>query len=70
MVRYTKQIKKIEALPPALRNRGRKRLKQIMWWTFGALIVFFVFLVASGGAFGNLKLRRDDSIFGKTPPLS
>lgn len=62
-VRYTKQIKTIAAIPPALRNRGRKRLKQFMWWAFGALIVLFVFLVGNGGAFGSLKSRRDD-MFG------
>lgn len=51
-------------IPPALRNRGKKRLKQFMWWIFGALIVLFVFVVGNSGAIKNLRPRKDDSFLG------
>ncbi|KAK1400279.1 hypothetical protein POM88_010142 [Heracleum sosnowskyi] len=52
-------------IPPALRNRGKRRLKQIMWWIFGGLmIVLLIFLVVNAGASKNLRPRKDDSFSG------
>ncbi|KAK1397327.1 putative microtubule-associated protein futsch [Heracleum sosnowskyi] len=51
-------------IPPALRNRGKRPMKQFMWWISGALIVLFIFLVANSGAFKNLRPRKDDSFLG------
>lgn len=61
---YNKYNKAKATIPPALRNRGKRRLKQFMWWIFGGLIVLFIFLVGNGGAFKNLRTRKDDSFLG------
>ncbi|KAL8147473.1 uncharacterized protein LOC141707873 [Apium graveolens] len=55
-------------IPPALRNRGKKRLKQFMWWIFGALIVLFIFLVGNSGAFKNLRPLKEDGFLGNQQP--
>ncbi|KAL1815871.1 hypothetical protein ACET3Z_018445 [Daucus carota] len=65
---FNKHSKAKATIPPALRNRGKRSLKQFMWWIFGGLIVLFIFLAGNGGAFKNLRSRKDDSLFGNHPP--
>ncbi|XP_074368979.1 uncharacterized protein LOC141708999 [Apium graveolens] len=56
-------------IPPALRNRGKRRLKQLMGWIFGGLMILLViFLVVNGGASKNLRPRKDDGYLGNHQP--
>ncbi|WOG97681.1 hypothetical protein DCAR_0417022 [Daucus carota subsp. sativus] len=54
------------AIPPALRNRGKRHYcKQLMWWILAILIVLFMFLVANGSTQRKAKpVTRGDRFPG------
>ncbi|XP_059316873.1 uncharacterized protein LOC132067611 isoform X1 [Lycium ferocissimum] len=55
---YTKQVKP-KAIPPPLRNRGRRRLQQWIWLTLSCAVVIALFFLGNIGFFSNLKPRRN-----------
>lgn len=54
--KYTKQ--KAAAIPPALRNRGRKQFfKEIMCWILAIAGLLFMFMVLNGSEYRTVKPR-------------
>lgn len=43
---------KAAAIPPALRNKGKRHLKQVMWWILGgvAMVLLFMLVNSSGSS--------------------
>ncbi|KAF3623479.1 putative amino-acid permease BAT1 -like protein isoform X1 [Capsicum annuum] len=55
---YTKQMK-TKAIPPPLRNRGRRRWQQWFWMVLSCVAVVGVFFLGNIGFFSHLKKPRN-----------
>lgn len=59
---FIKQSKP-KAIPPPLRNRGKRRMQQWLWMISVVVVVLALFLLGNTGFFLNLRLRKAAGTF-------